>query len=60
MVDDAGSHIAYAGSYELMFFDGVTKSSRPAVVAATRTVASIPPVDNPQPPCCSGAETSCC
>eukprot|EP01045_Picozoa_sp_COSAG04_P009092 COSAG04_NODE_518_length_13185_cov_3.605609_7_plen_385_part_00 len=60
MVDDAGSHIAYAGSYELTFFDGATKSSRPAVVAATRTVASIPPVDNPQPPCCSGAESSCC
>jgi hypothetical protein len=60
MVDDAGSHIAYAGKYTLTFFDGDNKVNRPASVATTLTVATIPAVDNPQPPCCMGGDRSCC
>ena len=60
MVDDAGAHIAYAGKYTLTFFDGATKVTRQAVVATTRIVATIPAVDNPQPPCCMGDKTTCC
>lgn len=60
MVDDNGSHIAYAGTYTLTFFDGVSKVKVSAVIRSTRTVATIPPVDNPQPPCCMGNNTSCC
>eukprot|EP01050_Picozoa_sp_SAG11_P011534 SAG11_NODE_1228_length_5473_cov_3.015445_1_plen_115_part_00 len=56
----AGAHIAYAGAYSLTFFDGANKISVPASVATTRTVATIPPVDNPQPICCMGNERSCC
>ena len=60
MVDDAGAHVAYAGKYTLTFFDGENKLTRQATVAATRTVATVPPVDNPQPPCCMGSDRSCC
>jgi hypothetical protein len=60
MVDDAGSHIAFAGDYLLTFFDGATKVTSKATIASTNKVATIPPVDNPQPPCCQGAERSCC
>lgn len=60
MVDDAGSHVAYAGKYTLTFFDGVSKATATATIPATRTVATIPAVDNPQPPCCMGNQRSCC
>ena len=60
MVDDAGSHVAYAGKYTLTFFDGVSKVTLAATIPTTRTVATIPAVDNPQPPCCMGNQTSCC
>ena len=60
MVDDAGSHVAYAGRYTLTFFDGVSKVALVATIPTTRTVATIPAVDNPQPPCCMGSQTSCC
>jgi hypothetical protein len=60
MVDDVGSHIAFEGDYVLTFFDGASKVMSKARIETTRTVAIIPPVDNPQPPCCQGSETSCC
>ena len=60
MVDDSGSHIAFAGNYVLTFFDGATKVITKATIASTRTVSTIPAVDNPQPPCCQGTERSCC
>lgn len=60
MVNDVGAHIAYAGRYELIFFDGHTKITTQASVAKTRTVATIPAVDNPQPRCCMGTDHSCC
>ena len=60
MVDDAGSHVAYAGQYTLTFFDGVSKATVAATIETKRTVATIPEVDNPQPPCCMGSQTSCC
>eukprot|EP01043_Picozoa_sp_COSAG02_P028760 COSAG02_NODE_1759_length_11042_cov_3.648725_8_plen_194_part_00 len=60
MVDDAGSHVAYAGQYTLTFFDGVSKATVAATIETKRTVATIPAVDNPQPPCCMGSQTSCC
>ena len=59
-VDDAGAHIAYAGSYTLTFFDGSNKVSVNASVAKRRVISTLPPPDNPQPPCCSGADRSCC
>ena len=60
MVDDMGSHVAYAGNYTLTFFDGVSKATVAATIETTRKVATIPAVDNPQPPCCMGSQTSCC
>ena len=60
MVDDAGSHVAYAGQYTLTFFDGVSKATVKATIETKRTVATVPAVDNPQPPCCMGSQTSCC
>jgi len=59
-VDDAGAHIAYAGSYTLTFFDGATKVSVGAFVAARRVISTLPPPDNPQPPCCSSSIRTCC
>ena len=50
LVDDAGSSIAYAGTYTLVFFDGVSKVGVAAVVATQRTIATVPPVDNPPVP----------
>ena len=60
MVDEAGSHIAFEGDYVLTFFDGASKVTSKASILKRRTVATIPPVDNPQPPCCQGSVTSCC
>ena len=60
MVDDAGAHIAYAGNYTLTFFDGKSKVTTQASVKTSRTVALIPPVNNPDPPCCRGDQHSCC
>ena len=60
MVDDVGASVAYAGKYTLTFFDGLSKVTLQATVLTTRTVATIPAVDNPQPPCCMGSDRSCC
>ena len=60
MVDDAGAHIAYAGKYTLTFFDGKNKVTTHANVNTSRTVAAIPPANNPQPLCCQGDRSSCC
>ena len=60
MVDEAGWRIAFEGDYVLTFFDGASKVTSKASILKRRTVATIPPVDNPQPPCCQGSVTSCC
>jgi hypothetical protein len=60
LVDGAGSHVSYAGNYSLIFFDGINEVSRPATVQSTRVIATLPPVNNPQPPCCEGEQTTCC
>ena len=50
--------IRYAGTYSLLFFDGVSKAVLPASVKVGRTVATIPPVDNPPiPPHYHGHDT---
>ena len=61
LVDDwTGATIAYAGQYDLVFFDGASNLTVPASVADRRTVGTVPAVDNPTPPCCSGTVRSCC
>jgi len=60
LVDDNGATAAYTGAYDLLFFDGVNKATVAASVAADRVIATVPPVDNPTPPCCNGTVHTCC
>ena len=62
LVDDAGARAVHAGLYALEFFDGNRSVSMAARVpaAAARVLSRLPPVDNPQPPCCQGEERGCC
>lgn len=60
LVDSGGTTTSYAGSYSLVFFDGVSKASMTATIATNRVISTLPPVDNPTPPCCSGSNRSCC
>lgn len=60
IVADDGARVAYAGGLTLSFFDGASTATVPAVVSVRRTISVLPPVDNPPPPCCSGANRTCC
>ena len=60
LFDDAGTKAVYAGTYVVDFFDGKNTASVAVTVRNARILDVLPPLSNPTPPCCDGADRSCC